>query len=449
MNSINTNINEYNYNEIKDILNLSNTDYNMNSLFTLINEKITLVEDSKELNTLEKNDLCTFFKNVFYKLCHYEKWSPNLKINKYFAVYDDNKYEDEHKNDYILESINDLRSLIKNQSLQNNVNPITPPCIKQIISIDSLYRDNYDSTSSTDFTISLPIEYDNVIQMKLSSAEIPNTYYIFNEKLNNNKFQIEILENNIFKSIEQIVIPSGSFYADEIKTFINNILNFNEDPYVRCLLFGVDFNSGKSFFRFKTDTELDGPDIEEIPEDIDIKTLSYRLNIDKSKVKSFEESALYSFGFTSSVIEKQVLYEDTYNYGVDTYPGYLESKFIYGFNFNNYFYLCVEDFVGNKKDQIVGIKNKSYIGKNILARIQITNPIFNLILNSNEDNVFKTRNYFGDVKIRKLRIQILDKFGNVIDLNHSEISLSIELTQRYNSDQQNTFNRVINKGSNY
>mgnify|MGYP007117426910 FL=1 len=110
---------------------------------------------------------------------------------------------------------------------------------------------------------------------------------------------------------------------------------------------------------------------------------------------------------------------------------------------NTYMYLSVDDFVSNKKDQIIGIKKDSYIGDNILARIQINNPLFSIIVNNNEDNVFKKRDYFGDVKIRKLHVRILDKFGRVMNLNNSEVSLSIELTQRYNSCQQSTFNDLL------
>ena len=84
-----------------------------------------------------------------------------------------------------------------------------------------------------------------------------------------------------------------------------------------------------------------------------------------------------------------------------------------------------------------------FIGENILARIQVSNPLFSIIINNGEDHVFKSRDYFGDVKIRKLRIKVLDKYGEVINLNHSEISLSLELTQRYSSAAQTTFNDVL------
>jgi hypothetical protein len=443
MNSINTNINDYNYDELIQILNIELIDFTINDLFTIVTEKINTIESSPQLNIHEKEDISVLFKNIFYKICHYKSWSPDSKINNYFSVYENETIQETNS---IEDSIYELRKLINNQSLRTNVNPITPPCIKQIISIDSIYRDNYETSTSSDFTITLPVEYTNVIQMKLSSAEIPNTYYIFDPALKNNVFLIKIYENEELKLDLKITIPIGSWYSDDMVCYLNTFLDENDDDYARCLLFGVDTNSGKSFFRLKTECEkkhMNNP----IPNSIDITKLSYCLSLSEEQ-KDFKSSAIYLFGFSRYVVDKIINYNDIYQYGNAIYNAYIESKFVFGFNLNTYFYLAVEDFVGNKKDQIVGIKNKSYIGKNILARIQVKNPLFNVIIDNNEDNVFKKRNYFGDVKIRKLKIQLLDRHGNIVNTNHSEISLSLELTQRYNSEQQNIFNRVLNQSTN-
>ena len=84
------------------------------------------------------------------------------------------------------------------------------------------------------------------------------------------------------------------------------------------------------------------------------------------------------------------------------------------------------------------------MGKNILARIQITNPEFTFIINNSGDHIFKERNYFGNVKIRKLHIQILNKYGEVVQLNGSEVSLALEFTQNYDSKNQLKFNSILN-----
>ena len=445
MDLLNTNINDYSYDELIQILNMNDDSFIINDLFKNIINKIDIIEPSTKLTNTEKKRIILFYKNIFYKICHKKSWTPSKQINNYFSVFN---YElDSKENERsIKKSIEEMKKFMNEQSMQNNVNPLTPSCIKQIISIDSIYRDNYETTSSSDFTITLPIEYTNVIQMKLSSAEIPNTYYLFDPEQKNNIFVIKIYDDNEIKKELKVIIPVGSWYADDMIAYLTSFLDENENDYVRCLYFGINMNSGKSFFRFKTENEiklLDNP----IPDTIDITKLSYSLNLSEEQT-DFYNSAIYLFGFPISAVDKIIFFDNTYHYGNAVYNAYEESKYIFGFNFNNYFYLSVEDFVGNKKEQIVGIKNKSYIGKNILARIQVSNPLFSIITDNNEDNTFKKRNYFGDVKIRKLKIQLLDKHGNIVNLNHSEISISIELTQRYNSNQHNTFNRIMEQSNN-
>jgi len=41
------------------------------------------------------------------------------------------------------------------------------------------------------------------------------------------------------------------------------------------------------------------------------------------------------------------------------------------------------------------------------------------------------REYFGPVTINKLKIQLLDEFGRIVDLNYMDFSFSILLTIAY------------------
>ena len=42
-------------------------------------------------------------------------------------------------------------------------------------------------------------------------------------------------------------------------------------------------------------------------------------------------------------------------------------------------------------------------------------------------NVFKSRNYYGPVKLQKLKIRLLDEYGKVIDINNVDISITFEI----------------------
>ena len=47
------------------------------------------------------------------------------------------------------------------------------------------------------------------------------------------------------------------------------------------------------------------------------------------------------------------------------------------------------------------------------------------------DRIFKTREYFGPVKIERLKIQLVDKYGKKINLNKNDFSFTLECTQLY------------------
>ena len=41
--------------------------------------------------------------------------------------------------------------------------------------------------------------------------------------------------------------------------------------------------------------------------------------------------------------------------------------------------------------------------------------------------VFKTRKYFGPIKLQKLQIKLLDEYGKVVNLNNADISITFEI----------------------
>ena len=60
-----------------------------------------------------------------------------------------------------------------------------------LLSIDTRFRNNYYATSSTDFSIDLPVTVNNVVSLELVSLEIPATYFAISKSLGNNYFHVE------------------------------------------------------------------------------------------------------------------------------------------------------------------------------------------------------------------------------------------------------------------
>ena len=114
------------------------------------------------------------------------------------------------------------------------------------------------------------------------------------------------------------------------------------------------------------------------------------------------------------------------------YQGYLKSESSFGSATDNYIFIEVDDYHNNfPTDTIVSMNTDSYLGKNIIARITLTSGTNTIITDNGADQIYKKREYFGPVKIEKLHIRLLNRFGNVINFNQNDFSFALELKQIY------------------
>jgi hypothetical protein len=97
-----------------------------------------------------------------------------------------------------------------------------------------------------------------------------------------------------------------------------------------------------------------------------------------------------------------------------------------------YFYLVVEDFNNNTNNGLFYTAfNSSILNKSVLGRFPLNTSLYSLLLQNNLNVVVLKREYFGPVSIQKLKIQLLDEFGRVVDLNYMDFSFSILMTIAY------------------
>ena len=95
------------------------------------------------------------------------------------------------------------------------------------------------------------------------------------------------------------------------------------------------------------------------------------------------------------------------------------------------FFLSVDEYANNKSDTFYSIFTNSFLSKNILARIS-NNVVSYCSLNKDGLNLTTNkRYYFGPVSIKKLKIQLLNEYGQVVDLNNNDFSFSINIESQY------------------
>ena len=114
-----------------------------------------------------------------------------------------------------------------------------------------------------------------------------------------------------------------------------------------------------------------------------------------------------------------------------TYYGIIVSESSCSSNLDNYIFIDVNDFNKNfNTNTVISKKDNYFIGNNILGKIVLGFPD-TLTLNSLSDNIFKKREYYGPVRIKKLQISLLNKYGSPIDLLNNNYSISLEFNILY------------------
>jgi len=273
--------------------------------------------------------------------------------------------------------------------------PLHRESVTKIISIDSKFRKQYYQTEPSDFQVTLNAPVKNVVRMTLNALELPNSMFPISRDQGNNKFEIRDVSENEFKTVE---IPNGSYnygaIVNAVMFAINNLggvyadyqVGHSEEPVnARIILRSSTDNTGNKFeLRF-----FDGS-----PDQNILNTLGWIL------------------GFRLN-----------YYKGNDIYVG----EGLYNGGGLNYILLRIDDFNKNSNDQFISNYAQSILRDNILARVQMRAQTFSTNYTTNSNIISHKREYFGPVTIEKMRIQILNEYGQKVDLNNMDYSLALEL----------------------
>ena len=123
------------------------------------------------------------------------------------------------------------------------------------------------------------------------------------------------------------------------------------------------------------------------------------------------------------------LFVDDYNLpSIEGYPpfGFNNDKCV-DLVVSKFFLIVVDDFNKNSPKVVCyNTENNSFYDNNIIAKIQ-NNPSEKIIFRDSSDRIFKTRRYFGPVKLQKFKISILDEYGKVIDNNNQDLIITFEI----------------------
>jgi hypothetical protein len=285
------------------------------------------------------------------------------------------------------------------------INPLKKRTIKKNLNIDSRFRENYYSSTASNFNLNLPLNMNNIVQMQLSAIELPITYYVISKQYGNNFFSLSV---NGSTSI--VSIPSGNYDQVTIINAINNEIS----------LLGAPYNLVSFILNLTNDTTGSGQTIVGEKTAGTVTTLEIDFQTDKNGIDDRGTPLPLKFGWILGF--RNGNYSNNLNY---------VSEGVLDISGPKYVYLVLDDYHNNVNNNFFSAFNSSILNKNILARISLQANPFNTLQQNNLNLVTTPREYFGPINLQIMNVQLLDEYGRILDLNNMDFSFCITLTTVY------------------
>lgn len=272
------------------------------------------------------------------------------------------------------------------------------------LNIDTRFSDDY-GYNKTDFNktfylnFTFPERIRDVKSMRVTSMELPITFYNFSESMENISFTITdntpltkkvIIKDNNYSTASQL----QSEIATKIHSFGGNFTNIS---FNNTGTFST-FDASASTFTISFNTDVSG-------------------NTDRFNVRS---KLGWELGFRNP----------TYSL---TSAKTLTSESFLNLNTVRYLYLVIDEYSPGFTNSFVCPIQNYLLNKKILARIQIDTQrfpfgtiqpcnFFNGLIESDY------RQYNGTIDIQRLSVQLVNEYGKPMNLNGMDFSFSLELT---------------------
>jgi hypothetical protein len=287
------------------------------------------------------------------------------------------------------------------------INPLKKRTTKQNLNIDTRFRENYYSSSSSNFHFDLPIKFSSVVQMQLSAFEMPLAQYNISKQLGNNFFSVKL--DSVGTGTNYVItVPDGNYTPASLVAYLNNYCTVTVTALSSIqFIYNIDGTGSGSGQLIIGSTSATGYFTVNFQNDI---------NGNPDTTNPLPLKLGWLFGFRNGI------YTGNINY---------VSEGLVDLSGSKYLYLVVDDYNNNVNNGFYSAFNSSLLNKNILARISMQPSPFSNITQNNLSLITTPRQYFGPVDIQKLNIQLLDEYGRVIELNNMDYSFCLTFTSVY------------------
>lgn len=276
---------------------------------------------------------------------------------------------------------------------------VNPELKTKLVNIDTRFQEEYNTQKYADVTFK--VQLNNVKSIKITNVEIPMSFYPFSSRRKNTYFKIVDKDD---QSNPHIIKISDRFYKQQ--TIISAITEKLVYKGLSDIHFNIHNESGNNYG--------DSNKVEFYNSSARNYTIHFNVdelgNDDRNDLKS---KLGWCLGFREPVYDLKSNTE-------------LVAEAMLTTNPFRYLYIGLDDFHSQKQNSFLAPYIQS---SNILARVAI-DPNANDCIVANLKTGYllsETRTYEVKTALQNLRIQLLDEFGNVLDLNQMDFSFVLEI----------------------
>lgn len=266
-----------------------------------------------------------------------------------------------------------------------------------LINVDSQFRDTVKYPVSTAFVYVPNDKFKNVKYIRVSSAEIPNVFWEFLDVKANNYFSITLKDSGgLGPRTFKVKIKEGSYTSDIFGNYVDNIFQvINSSGDLSGRLYNLKYTFDEITCLVTISNIEDGS----------VGGQPFLLDFRKSLPTPYDSLGSI-LGFKNEIYD-----------GISTDTVAMTAEEILDVIGDTYCFLRVNDY-GKIYNQV--------LDKRLLAKIILdANKTYYIYDNKN----FITKEYVfpQPVNIEKFYIELLDKYGNLINLRGQDFSFTLEL----------------------
>jgi hypothetical protein len=281
--------------------------------------------------------------------------------------------------------------------------------VKHIVNVDSRFRDQPWASEAADFYFSLLSPVRNVLRVRITSVEFPNNYKFFTEGRRNVSLRLLWLDGGLTGTTlsTDVVIEDGNYTAGDMMDALDAAIAASPFPYPTT----VSFSEITGKFTF------------------DVSGATSKFGIDPVgggwEEREFDYGLAYYLGFTRKRTHKAVDLSGSWQ---------LVSDKCANFAGDNYLFLRVNDYACVRQtvqlfEDVAGTRKRNQSDFTALAKLVLREPKNYMTFDDYASQQAKEVVFPSPVDLSRLRIQVLDVYGEVVDMCSMQFSFSLEVLE--------------------